>query len=182
MRYLWNDFVSNQQLLHETDSRSVSSIVNEHQFWRYGQVVRLSGVGPVHRVLCKNQLLSGGDRWDAKVTHVCSNSIDDAEVYSWWEGLLHGYVPIWSAMAWSVVWVSQRFSLRMLSIDWMSEWFRGISVPRVIFFIQGVTADSRFRVWVNMFYTFAINYLRMPHILEHLTKLSRLSWHVISYP
>ncbi len=47
MRYYWNYFVSNQQLLHET----VSSIVCESQLRLYGDVARLPDVHPAHRVL-----------------------------------------------------------------------------------------------------------------------------------
>ncbi len=49
MRYRWNDFVSNQRLLHETESRPVTSIVSERQLRLYGHVTRLSDVDPAHR-------------------------------------------------------------------------------------------------------------------------------------
>ncbi len=47
----WNDFVSNQRLLHETESRPVTSIVRESQLRLYGHVARLPDVDPAHRVL-----------------------------------------------------------------------------------------------------------------------------------
>ncbi len=51
MGYCWNDFVSNQRLLHETESRPVTSIVRERQLRLYGPVARLPDVDPAHRVL-----------------------------------------------------------------------------------------------------------------------------------
>ncbi len=51
MGYRWNDFVSNQRLLHETGSRAVTSIVRERQLRLYGHVARLSDVDNAHRVL-----------------------------------------------------------------------------------------------------------------------------------
>ncbi len=51
MGYRWNDLVSNQRLLHETGSRSVTSIVREGQFRLYEHVARLPDVDPAHRVL-----------------------------------------------------------------------------------------------------------------------------------
>ncbi len=51
MGYRWNDFVSNQRLLHETGSRSVASIVRECQLRLYGHVPRLPDVDPAHRFL-----------------------------------------------------------------------------------------------------------------------------------
>ncbi len=50
MGYRWNDFVSNQRLLHETESRLVISIVRERQLQLYGHVVGLPDVDPAHRV------------------------------------------------------------------------------------------------------------------------------------
>ncbi len=51
MGYRRNDFVSNQRLLHETESRPVTSIVRERQLRLYGHVARLPDVNPAHRVL-----------------------------------------------------------------------------------------------------------------------------------
>ncbi len=51
MRYRWNDFMSNQRLLHETESRPVTSVVRERQHRLYGHVARLLDVDPAHRVL-----------------------------------------------------------------------------------------------------------------------------------
>ncbi len=48
--YRWNDFVSNQRLLQETGSRSVTSIVRERQLRLYGHVARLPDIDPAHRV------------------------------------------------------------------------------------------------------------------------------------
>ncbi len=43
--------VLNQRLLHETGSRSVTSIVRERQLRLYGHVARLTDVDPAHMVL-----------------------------------------------------------------------------------------------------------------------------------
>ncbi len=51
MGHRWNDFVSNQRLLHETESRPVTSIVRERQLRLYGHVTRLPDVDPAHRIL-----------------------------------------------------------------------------------------------------------------------------------
>ena len=51
MGYRWNDYVSNDRLLHETESRPVISIVRERQLRLYGHVARLPEVDPAHRVL-----------------------------------------------------------------------------------------------------------------------------------
>ncbi len=51
MGYHWNDFVSNQRLLHETESRPVTSIVCECQLWLYGHIVHFPDMDPAHRVL-----------------------------------------------------------------------------------------------------------------------------------
>ena len=51
MGYRWNDFVSNQRLLRETESCSVTSIVQERQLRLYGHVARFPNVDPAHRVL-----------------------------------------------------------------------------------------------------------------------------------
>ncbi len=51
MGYHWNDFVSKQGLLQETESKPVTSIVRERQLRLYGHVARLPDVDPAHRVL-----------------------------------------------------------------------------------------------------------------------------------
>ncbi len=51
MGYRWNDFVSNQRLLHKIGSRYVISIVRERQLRLYGHVARLPDVDPAHGVL-----------------------------------------------------------------------------------------------------------------------------------
>ena len=40
MGYRWNDFVSNQRLLRETESRPITSIVHQRQLRLYGHVAR----------------------------------------------------------------------------------------------------------------------------------------------
>ncbi len=50
-RWNWNNFVSNQRLLHETESRPVNSIDGERQLRLYGHLARLPDVDPAHTVL-----------------------------------------------------------------------------------------------------------------------------------
>ena len=51
MGYRWFDFVSNQRLLRETDSRPITCIVRERQLRLYGHVARYPEVDPAHRVV-----------------------------------------------------------------------------------------------------------------------------------
>ena len=51
MGYRWNDHVSNQRLLRETDSRPVTCIVLERQLRLYGHVARFPEVDPAYRVV-----------------------------------------------------------------------------------------------------------------------------------
>ena len=50
MGYRWYDYVSNQRLLRETESRPVTSIVLERQLRLYGHVARFPEVDPAYRV------------------------------------------------------------------------------------------------------------------------------------
>ena len=51
MGYRWYDYVSNQRLLRETDSRPITCIVRERQLRLYGHVARYPEVDPAHRVV-----------------------------------------------------------------------------------------------------------------------------------
>ena len=51
MGYRWNDFVSNQRLLRETESRPITSIVCQRQLRLYGHVARYPEADPAHRVV-----------------------------------------------------------------------------------------------------------------------------------
>ena len=51
MGYRWNDFVSNQRLLRETESRPITSIVRQHQFQLQGHVARYPEVDPTSQVI-----------------------------------------------------------------------------------------------------------------------------------
>ena len=51
MGYRWNDFVSNQRLLHETGSRPITSIVRQRQLRLLGHVARYPEVDPAFRVV-----------------------------------------------------------------------------------------------------------------------------------
>ena len=46
MVYRWNDFVSNQRLLSETESRHITSLVHQHQLRLYGHVARYPQADP----------------------------------------------------------------------------------------------------------------------------------------
>ena len=49
--YRWSDFVSNERLLRETQTRFVTCIVREHQLRLYGHVARFPDIDPVHQIL-----------------------------------------------------------------------------------------------------------------------------------
>ena len=49
--YRWNDFVSNQRLFRKTESRSITSIVHQHQLRLYGHVTRYSEADPAFPVI-----------------------------------------------------------------------------------------------------------------------------------
>ena len=49
--YRWSDFVSNEQLLRETQMRFVTCIVHEYQLQLYGHVARFPDADPAHRIL-----------------------------------------------------------------------------------------------------------------------------------
>ena len=51
MGYRWNDFVSNQRLLRETESRPITSIVCQRQLRLYGHVTRYPEADSAHRVV-----------------------------------------------------------------------------------------------------------------------------------
>ncbi len=78
MRYRWNDVVSNQRLLHETESRPITSIVSEYQLRLYGHMPRLPDVDPAHRVLSvvdnygwRRPSGRPGNSWIWKVDRLC---------------------------------------------------------------------------------------------------------------
>ena len=49
--YRWYDFVSNQRLFLETDSRPITSIVCQRQLGLYGYVARYPEADPAYRVV-----------------------------------------------------------------------------------------------------------------------------------
>ena len=49
--YRWSDFVSNEQLLRETQMRFVTCIVRERQLWLYGHVAPYLDADPAHQIL-----------------------------------------------------------------------------------------------------------------------------------
>ena len=46
----WSDFVSNEQLLRETQMRFVTCIIREHQLRLYGHVARFPDADPAHQI------------------------------------------------------------------------------------------------------------------------------------
>ena len=51
MGYRWLDYVTNERLLQETESRPITCIVRQRQLQLYGNVARLPEVDPAHRVV-----------------------------------------------------------------------------------------------------------------------------------
>ena len=47
----WSDFMSNEQLPRETQTRFVTCIVHEHQLWLYGHMPRFPDADPAHQIL-----------------------------------------------------------------------------------------------------------------------------------
>ena len=57
MGYRWNDFVSNQRLLCETESRPITSIVHQRQLRLYGYVTRYPEADPASQVISERDNL-----------------------------------------------------------------------------------------------------------------------------
>ena len=55
--YCWNDCVSNQRLLHETESRPITSIVCQHQLWLYAHVARYPEADPASQIVSERDNL-----------------------------------------------------------------------------------------------------------------------------
>ena len=51
MGYRWNDFVLNQQLLYDIESRLITSLVCQRQLQLYGHVARYPEAGPASWVI-----------------------------------------------------------------------------------------------------------------------------------
>ena len=51
MGYCWNNFVSHQQLLRETESRPITNIVHQCQLYLYRHVARYPEADPACRVV-----------------------------------------------------------------------------------------------------------------------------------
>ena len=51
MGYRWYDYVTNERLLRETESRHITCIVRQRQLQFYGHVARFKDVDPAHRVI-----------------------------------------------------------------------------------------------------------------------------------
>ena len=100
MGYRWYDFVSNERLLRETDSRHVTSIICERQLRLYGHVARFPEIDPAHRVI------SAGDNpewrrprgrprnsWLGKVDRSCREMFGMGRAAAW--GLARRDRPGW---------------------------------------------------------------------------------------
>lgn len=90
MGYRWDDFVSNERLYHETESRPVISIVRERQLRLYGHVARFPDVDPTHRVLSTRdnpewRRPRGRPRnsWLRKVDHTCREVFGMGRADAW---------------------------------------------------------------------------------------------------
>ena len=59
MEYRWNDLVSNQRVLCETESRPITSIVHQRQLRLYGYVARYQEADPASQVISERDNLKG---------------------------------------------------------------------------------------------------------------------------
>ncbi len=117
MEYRWNDFISHQRLLRETESKPVTSIVCERQLRLYGHVARIPDVDPAHRVLSVMNNPGWRRPRGVHVTHSWRKSIDHAENCLGWKECSHGGWPGRTVLAEGVGVVAQRAPRRMLPID-----------------------------------------------------------------
>ena len=76
--YRWNDFVSNQRLLCETESRPITSIVRHHQLQLYGHVAHYPEADPASQVVSERnnpewRRISGSPQssWLGQVNDFC---------------------------------------------------------------------------------------------------------------
>ena len=84
--YRWYDFVSNQRLFRETDSRPIISIVCQRQLLLYGHVARYPKADPAYQVVSERD----NPACDAHRNLGCGKSMPPARSQSVWEGSLHG--------------------------------------------------------------------------------------------
>ena len=59
MGYRWYDFVSNQQLFRETDSRPITTIVHQQKLRLYGHVAHFMETDPAYQVVSER----GNPEW-----------------------------------------------------------------------------------------------------------------------
>ena len=88
--YRWDDYVSNERLLSETESRPVTSIIRERQLRLYGHVARLPDVDPAHRVLSvrdnpewRRPRGRPRDTWLRKVDRFCRETSGRGKAGTW---------------------------------------------------------------------------------------------------
>ena len=82
MGYRWYDFVSNQQLLRETDSRLITSIACQCQLWLYGHMACYLEVNPAYHVV--------SERDNPAWRRPRPTELMAAASYLVWERSLHG--------------------------------------------------------------------------------------------
>ena len=81
MGYRWYDFVSNQRLFREIDSRPITSIVRQRQLRLYGHVARYSEPIPACRVASVMTTQLEGGQGDAHRTLGCGKLMPPAGSY-----------------------------------------------------------------------------------------------------
>ena len=90
MGYRWNNFALNHRLLRETESRPITSIVRQRQFWLYGNVARYPGADPVCRIVSEKDNPGGGGKGGAHKVRGWGKSMLPAWSYLVWEEGWHG--------------------------------------------------------------------------------------------
>jgi len=81
--YHWSDFVSNEQLLRETQMRFVTCIVVKHQLWLYGHVAQFPDTDPERGSISRHWSWTFIYR-TLKITIIIINNNKN----TWW-GLVH---------------------------------------------------------------------------------------------
>ena len=90
MGYRWNYFVSNQRLLRETESRTITSIVRQRQLKLYGHVARYPEADPACLVVSEKDKLELRRPRCSQNFRGRSKLIILVLSYLVWEGDLHG--------------------------------------------------------------------------------------------
>ena len=75
--YRWSDFVSNEQLLRETQMRFVTRIVREHQLQLYVYVAHFQDADPAHQILSARE--SHG--WRRPIGRPCASWLQQVDLH-----------------------------------------------------------------------------------------------------